>query len=316
MNVVRSVFVALAVFLCVAGLPAAPEGGAGDRIRIATYNVKNYLVMDRYFDGQWRPAYPKPESEKTAVRRVIREVAPDLLVLQEIGGLAFLEELRDDLKMEGLTYEHAVLMEGPDADRQTAILSKLKPLQVVPHADLDFKYFEGRELVKRGLLELSFALPDGEHFKLFALHLKSRFTDRADDAQSELRRTREAEACRNLIIERTLELEMPHYLIAGDFNDHPNSPTLRRFEQRGDLQIGSLVDARDSRGELWTYRYAKEARYELVDGFIASPAMQGMIEGGQGVIADFPGALDGSDHRLVYLDIGLQAGSAPFGDHP
>jgi endonuclease/exonuclease/phosphatase family metal-dependent hydrolase len=154
-------------------------------------------------------------------------------------------------------------------------------------------------LVKRGLLEVSYSLADGSRLKLFALHLKSRFTDRADDPESELRRTREAEACRNRIIERTIESGIEHYLIAGDFNDHPNSPTLRRFQKRGDLEIGSLVEARDSRGELWTYHYAKEARYELVDGFIASPAVHRLVKGR---IVDSPGALKGSDHRMVFLD--------------
>lgn len=282
------------------GLPANETGGS---VRIATYNLNNYLIMDRYFDGQWRPEYPKPEAEKTVVRRVMTKVAPDILVLQELGGAGFLEELRTDLERDGLYYQYAVLMRGPDAERHVAILSKLEPQFIQQHTDLDFKYFDDREVVKRGLLEVTFTLPDATRFKLFALHLKSRYTDRRDDSQSELRRTREAQACRNRIIERTLDSGIEHYLIAGDFNDHPHSPTMRRFQQRGDLEIGSLVEARDSRGELWTYHYAKEARYELVDGFIASPPLQRRIQNRRGQIADFPAALEGSDHRMVFLDL-------------
>lgn len=302
MRLFRRFLIPLVCLLGIVALHGASESSSDDGLRIATYNLRNYLVMDRYFDEQWRPEYPKPEAEKTAVRRVITEVAPDILVLQELGGAEFLEELRIDLAREGLRYAYAVLMDGPDEDRHVAILSNRMPLDIRQHSDLDFKYFDGRELVKRGLLEVSYSLPDGIRFKLFALHLKSRFTDRADDPQSELRRTREAEACRNRIIERTIESGVEHYLIAGDFNDHPNSPTLRRFQQRGDLEIGSLVEARDSRGELWTYHYAKEARYELVDGFIASPAMHGLVKERMGRIADFAGALKGSDHRMVFLD--------------
>lgn len=277
--------------------------GDAASVRIATYNLRNYLIMDRYFDGQWRPEYPKPEREKSALRGVIGEISPDILVLQEIGGNGFLEELRTDLAREGTRYAFSVLMEGPDTDRHVAVLSNIEPEAIKQHSDLDFKYFEGRERVKRGLLELSFSLPDGHSFKLFAVHLKSRFTDRKDDEQSELRRTREAEACRNRIIERTLESGLDAFLIAGDFNDHPNSPTQRRFLRRGDLEIGTLVPATDSRGELWTYHYAKEARYELVDGFVASASMLARIENRQGHIADLPGALGGSDHRMVFLDI-------------
>lgn len=303
MGIFRTLRVALLSLLLGGLLQGAPENRPEDSLRVATYNLRNYLVMDRYFDGQWRPAYPKPEAEKAVVRRVISTVAPDILILQEIGGADFLEELRTDLAADGLHYTHSVLMEGPDTVRQVAILSKQAPEAVSPHPELDFKYFDGRELVKRGLLEVRFSLPDGTPFVVFGLHLKSRFTDRADDPQSELRRTRAAEACRNRIIERTLEAGVAHYLIAGDFNDHPNSSTMRRFEQRGDLAISTLVEARDSRGELWTYHYAKEARYELVDGLFASPALHAFIAGGQGTIADLPGALEGSDHRMVFLDL-------------
>ena len=303
MVIFRSIAIALVCVLCFSAVPAAAYGETGDSIRIATYNLRNYLVMDRYFDGQWRPAYPKPEAEKTVIRRVITEVAPDILVLQEIGGAQFLEELRADLERDGLLYEHAVLMQGLDEERHVAVLSNLLPQDIRQHSDLDFKYFDGRELVKRGLLEVSFSLPDATRFKLFALHLKSRFTDRKDDPQSELRRTREAEACRNRIVERTIEIGFEHYLVAGDFNDHPDSSTMRRFQKRGDLELGSLVEAWDRRGELWTYHYAKEARYELVDGFFASLAMHALIQGGQGGVVDSPDALKGSDHRMVFLDI-------------
>lgn len=303
MAIFRVVSISLIGLFWAVALQGSPNGGTDDSVRIATYNLQNYLIMDRYFDGQWRPSYPKPEAEKTVVRQVITEVRPDILVLQEIGGAEFLEELRSDLKRDGLHYEHALLMQGLDEERYVALLSKLEPQDVQQHTDLDFKYFEGRKVVKRGLLEVTFSLPDATRVKLFAVHLKSRFSDRQDDVQSELRRTREAEACRNRIIERTIESGMEHYLIAGDFNDHPNSSTMRRFQQRGDLQIGSLVEARDSRGELWSYHYAKEASYELIDGFIASPTMHRRIQGGRGRIADSPRALDGSDHRMVFVDL-------------
>ena len=38
-------------------------------VRVATFNVLNYLEMDRRIEGRFRPAYPKPESEKVKVRR-------------------------------------------------------------------------------------------------------------------------------------------------------------------------------------------------------------------------------------------------------
>jgi endonuclease/exonuclease/phosphatase family metal-dependent hydrolase len=238
------------------------------------------------------------------VRQIIKDVSPDVLVMQEMGPLDFLEELRSDLAREGMHYDYAVHMRGVDPDRHLAVLSKRAPLSVVKHTDLNFKYIETRELVKRGMLEMTFDLGDGQTFKLFALHLKSRYTDVKEDENSELRRVREAEACRNRIIEQTHDKGQINYMIVGDFNDHPGSSTLRRFYRRGNLEIGSLVPAADSRGEEWTYYYGKEARYESVDGFIASPAIMPLIKAGLAQIVDSPGALTGSDHRMIYLDLG------------
>ena len=102
----------------------------GEELRIATFNLDNYLVADRYVDGRWRPSYPKPESEKIIIRKVIKEVSPDVLVLQEMGSVAFLEELRADMACGGTHYDHFVHMEGADQNRYLAVLSKRAPKAV------------------------------------------------------------------------------------------------------------------------------------------------------------------------------------------
>ncbi len=275
----------------------------GADLRVATYNLKNYLVMDRHVGARWRPSYPKPENEKVIVRQIIKEITPDILILQEMGSIDFLEELRADMAQEGIHYNYAVHMRGEDLERHLAVLSKYAPHEVVKHKDLDFKYFDRRERVKRGMLEMCFKLDGDSLVKIFALHLKSRYTDDDQDPESNIRRTKEAEACRDRVIERTHDQGVERYLIAGDFNDHPASAALRRFYRRGQLEIGSLVPASDSRGEVWTYFYEKEGRYELVDGFVASPDLMSHIKTGRAHIVDRPGALVGSDHRMVYMDL-------------
>lgn len=275
----------------------------GESIRLATYNLNNYLVMDRHVGAVWRPSYPKPEVEKAIIREVIKDTLPDVLAVQEVGTLPFLEELRADLAQGGVHYPYAIHMEGADAVRHVAVLSKLAPTEVVKHRDLDFKYQNGRELVKRGMLELSFERPDCSIFKLFVVHLKSRWTDVKADPDSQQRRTREAEACRNRIIERTYDLGVTDFIIAGDFNDHPGSAPLRRFYRKGALDIGALVPASDSRGEQWTYYYHKQVVYSLVDGFVVSGSLAPQVEAGDGHIVDTPSVLLGSDHRMVYFDL-------------
>ena len=224
------------LFFCIIPFKLLPILVA-EELRIATYNLNNYLITDRYVDGRWRPSYPKPEKEKAIIRQIIKDVSPDVLVLQEMGSMDFLHELRADMAREGIHYDYWVHMEGADQNRYLAVFSKRAPKAVLKHKDLNFKYFEGREVVKRGMLEMTFELTCGTKFQLFAVHLKSRYTDKKEDLQSSLRRVREAEACRNRIIERTHDLGADKYLVVGDFNDHPSSATMRRFYRRGNLEI-------------------------------------------------------------------------------
>lgn len=288
------------IFLLVFGVLSSAV--SAESVRIATYNVRNYLVMDRNVAGNWRPNYPKPEREKTAVRNVIKEIRPDILVLQEMGTLDFLEELRADLNQEGLHYPYAVHLSGPDPVRHVAILSMFPPDEVVKHKHLDFKYFEGRQKVKRGLLEVSFRDADNQRYTIFALHLKSHWTDDKRDPESEMRRTREAEACRNLIISRTVDVGHNRFMVVGDFNAHPQSAPLRRFYKRGKLNFGSQLIAHDTRGAVWTYFYDKESTYKSVDGFVLSNELVSEVNTGTAQIADTVSALHGSDHRPVYAD--------------
>ncbi|MFT4902276.1 MAG: endonuclease/exonuclease/phosphatase family metal-dependent hydrolase [Lentimonas sp.] len=276
--------------------------GAAETLRVATYNLENYLLMDRQVDGAWRPDYPKPESEKQIVREVIRSAAPDVLLVQEIGSAALLEELRLDLAAEGLVYPHAVHLVAMDTVRQVGLLSRIAPREVVRHTDLDFKYHQARTGVRRGLLEVGFDSASGERFSVFGVHLKSRWTVDERDPESQKLRIGEAEACRNRVIERTLERGQLSYMIAGDFNDHPNSAALRRFYQRGDVALGTLLLAADGCGERWTYFYGREVTYQLIDGFVLSADLLSRVNGAGGHISAHPHALQGSDHRLVYVD--------------
>jgi endonuclease/exonuclease/phosphatase family metal-dependent hydrolase len=276
---------------------------SGESIRIATYNLNNYLVMDRHVGSSWRPAYPKPESSKSMIRQIVGNTIPDVVALQEIGPKPFLEELRADLALEGIHYPYAIHLEAKDEVRHIALLSKIAPAEVVKHVDLNFKYFDRVEEVKRGMLEVTFDRPDGSIFKLFVVHLKSRWSNEASDPESALRRTREAEACRDRIIERTFKLGVTDFLVTGDFNDNPDSATLRRFHHRGNRAIGTLISASDSRDEVWTYFYKKKSEYSQVDGFIASSTLAPKIEDRSGTIVDTSGALIASDHRMVYIDL-------------
>lgn len=273
-----------------------------ETVRVATYNLRNYLMEDRMVDGVYRQEYPKPEYEKEALRAVIHEAGADILAIQEIGGPDFLEELQRDLARDGLEYPHAAILLGPDTKRRVAALSKLPFQQVLTHDNLLFTYFGERISPKRGLLELTFRT-GGTEWTLFVVHLKSRWTVRDDDRNAYRQRTGEAEAMRNYIRERFPAGGDGRYLVAGDFNDTLPSAPLRRFLSVGGRELTQPLPARDSRGEYWTYFYRRHFRYERVDFILASLAMLAHVKEDTAAIVDLPVSLTASDHRLVYVDL-------------
>jgi endonuclease/exonuclease/phosphatase family metal-dependent hydrolase len=276
------------------------QASAPGRLRVATYNLENYLSTDRRVEGSYRRDYPKPESEKDALRTVVREMQADVLAVQEIGDLRYLNELQRDLGREGIVYPHTAWMEGVDRDRHLALLSRFPITRIRRHADLTFAYLGGRGEVRRGLLEVGIAAGGGE-LTCFVLHLKSRFTERSDDPQSAVFRAAEATAVRNRIL--SLAEPADPYLLLGDLNDSPSSRTLRLLLRRGETVVAHLLEAGDPRGDTWTHRQAREDVYSRFDYVLVSPGLLAAVVDGRARVIDLPETRLASDHRPVVVDL-------------
>ncbi len=285
------------------GLPGSLA--AGETLRVMTWNIWNYLPVHRHIDGGFRPNYPKPEVEKAALRAVIREADPDLILLQEMGPLPYLREFQRDLRTEGMDYPYAFLVEGFDENRHLAALSRVPAIFWQPEEPLDFPYFGERLEPRRGLLGLEVEL-GGKEISVYGVHLKSRWTVREDDPQSARLRTGEAEAIRNLLHRRHPEGE-GLFLIVGDFNDHPRSAPVRRFLQRGAVTFSHLLEAEDSRGERWTHHFLRQDQYSRIDHILVSTALLPAVHPPLARILDLPEVRVASDHRPLVVDLDLSA---------
>jgi endonuclease/exonuclease/phosphatase family metal-dependent hydrolase len=277
-----------------------------ETLTIATYNIENYGPADRVTEAGFRKDYPKPEAEKAALRRVLRGLNADVVVLQEMGGTPYLDELRHDLKAEGLDYPHAAVAAASDADRHLAILSKRPLKNAITHTDLEFTYFGAKESVKRGLLEVTLATEKGD-LTLFGLHLKSRFTDRADDPLSGTRRAGEATAIRDRVLKRFPDPSHANFVMLGDCNDVKTSAAIARLEARGKTPIGELLSGADSRGEVWSHAFRREESYSRVDQIFVSPGLHACVVGGVAHVYDGDEVLDASDHRPVFVVLSFDA---------
>lgn len=297
------------VFCVFWGLLAAIGLGVAARaetLTIATYNVENYGPANRMTEAGYRKDYPKPEPEKRALRTVIRGMNADVLVLQEMGDASYLDELRRDLKNEGCVYPHAALASAVDADRRVAIISRRPLRAVTTHTDLQFTYFGGKEPVKRGLLEATVATEAGD-VTVFAVHLKSRITERAEDPLSAVRRGGEATAIRDRVLTRFPEPATARFVILGDCNDGKTSRALAALQKRGKVEIAELLRAMDSRGESWTHAFRKDDTYTRVDHVLVSPRLVPAVQDDAARIYDGEGVREASDHRPVLVVLRLNA---------
>lgn len=288
-------FAAACLFLVVVVAQAA--------ITVATYNVENYLVANRMVDGVYREAYPKPEAEKTAVRKAILAIAPDVLAIEEMGKQPFLEELQRDLKIDGADYPHAVVLDAGDADRHVAVLSKLPFKDVKRHAAVPVTFLGQKDVVKRGVLEVAFATDAGD-LTVFVVHLKSRRTERPDDPEGVAQRQAEAEAVRDLVLARFPDPAKAKFIVCGDWNDTRNNKPVKALLKRGGTELGTVLTAADSRGEVWTHFYRTANTYSQIDYLLISAGLKSFVVG-DGTIYDGPGMLDGSDHRPVVARLNL-----------
>ena len=274
----------------------------GAELTFATYNVENYTATNRMTSVGYRRDYPKSEKSKAALRQVIKRMDADVIVLQEMGPRAYLNELQRDLRSEGVDYPYSYLVEAHDEVRHVAMLSKQSWLRVQSHIDLDFKYFETRETVKRGLLEAVFATPTGA-VTLWSMHLKSRYADRKDDPDSVKRRAGEATAIRNFILKQYPDPATARFLILGDFNDVKRSASVRYIKKRGPLIISRLLAAKDSRGDHWTYHYHRTDTYSRVDHALVSPGLYDEVKGREARIFDGSDVEAASDHRPLMVTL-------------
>src|SRR4051812_11920522 len=85
-------------------LAGAVDGGtasaqdAKGQITFCSYNLKNYIKMERSVAGKRTDDVGKPEKEITAEVRFLSEIKPDVLGVCEIGTETELKDLQGRLK--------------------------------------------------------------------------------------------------------------------------------------------------------------------------------------------------------------------------
>jgi endonuclease/exonuclease/phosphatase family metal-dependent hydrolase len=278
--------------------------------RVATYNLQNYLDAP----AGTRPA--KSEVSKVKIREGILAAKPDVLAVQEIGGLTALHELRDSLKREGLQFVDSEIVYGWDTNIYVGVLSRFPITARRPRTNDSFALFEKEYRVRRGFAEVDIHVNDRFSFTLIAAHLKSKLSFYEEDEQE--MRAQEATLLRRHVDAILGPNPKANVVVLGDLNDTQDSVTVRTviarknalidtrpFEDNGDDQPSA--NPRHPPRITWTHYYGKEDSFRRVDYILLSRNLARHWVAAESRVVRIPNWGVASDHRPVVAAFTLDA---------
>jgi endonuclease/exonuclease/phosphatase family metal-dependent hydrolase len=295
--------VALSLFL---GLSSAKEPSSGDSLVFCAYNVRNWLVMDRFENNTVTRNSSKPEAEKAAAIACLKDIAPDILGLSEIGSAADLAEVQDLLKKAGVDLPHSELTGGGDPTRRLGLLSKFPIASRQSVSDLIYQ-IEGQTFpFQRGILDVSIQPAQDLTFRFIGVHLKSmREVPEADQA---LMRRNEASLLRKHLDNILTDAPDTPILLYGDFNEHRHESPIKAIQgSRTGTQFMEDIRVVDKRGETWTHYWEAADSYSRLDYLFMSRAMKLHVDTSNSFVYDVPYFDQASDHRPLVTKLRFSA---------
>ena len=271
----------------------------GTQVRLLTYNVENWLTMERYVNGKQVPGAPKPQAERHKVTEAIASVKPDILGVSEIGTEDDVKDLQKHLSDVGLDLPHFHLNRGSDPTRSLAILSRYPIGKTVARQNLDYRISGKEYAMQRGILDATIDTPAGA-FRFLGVHLKSKREVEEGD-QEEMRR-QEAHLLRREIDSILKADPQTRLVVYGDFNDTRNSPAVKTVHGSGRGPVSlNMIALKDSRGHYWTHHWDYQDTYTRIDYVLVSQALRRSVEWDHSRIIDSEAVDGASDHRPLLV---------------
>jgi endonuclease/exonuclease/phosphatase family metal-dependent hydrolase len=277
--------------------PTTPATPTADGLRFITYNVENWLTMDRYVDRKNLKGAPKPESEKQAVIQLLARHAPDVVGLSEIGEASDLAEIQEDLKAAGLDLPHSHHTGGSDPTRHLGLLSRFPITSTAKPAETEFQLAGQALSINRGILDATVEAR-GKSYRFIGVHLKSKRDVEVGD--QEAIRLHEARLLRRHV-DSILEADADARLVVyGDFNDTRATPAIKAVTGNyNDPTYLTAIPAKDSDGHAWTYHWPLHDIYSRIDFIMVSRGIRGDVVFEAAKIIDDPEWDEASDHRPI-----------------
>ncbi len=277
--------------------PPASGVPATTGLRFMTYNVENWLTMDRYIGGKSFKGAPKPDKEKQAIITLIAHQSPDIIGICEIGEASDLAEIQEKLKATGLILPHLYYTGGTDPTRHLGILSRFPITSTSKPAETEYQ-MDGKTFgMNRGILDATIEAR-GKSYRFVGVHLKSKRDSEQGDQDAI--RLHEAHLLRRHLDSIFRADSAARLVLYGDFNDTRATPPMKLITGNySSPTYMTAIPAKDSNNEAWTHYWALNDIYSRIDYVMTSHALKPEVDIKASKIIDDAGWNDASDHRAL-----------------
>lgn len=240
-------------------------------------------------DTEWLPASVRkwtPDRYWRKVNNIGQEIIscsqsslPDLVALVEVENDSVLRDLTRRSLLRNAGYEF-LMTQSPDLRGiDVALLYQPFSFRPVCYDYLDVQPLEGMRPT-RDILYVQGETLSGDTLHVFVVHAPSRFGGEKTTRPN-----------RRVVMQRLLsaiQLLPPDakVIVAGDFNDYADSPSLRYLEENSLRNV--TRDAQGSHGARGTYRY--EGQWQSIDHILVNPALRDSVT--QAFVNDAPFLLE------------------------
>ena len=293
------------LFLCPRVSSQEKSGAASaETLTFCSYNLRNWLAMDRFDGEKTTPGADKPDDEKDAIVAIITAIRPDILGVCEIGGETSLKDLQARLKSKGLDLGSSAVAHGGDPTRKLGLLTRFPIIAQNHQTDLSYQIGPLTLPFQRGILHTTIKVKDDFTLTCLGVHLKSmRPIPEADQA---LMRRNEAHLVRRHIDGILAARADARIVLYGDFNEHRNEPAIDEIIGSRDSET-FMTDVKlwDRNGEVWTHFWDAADSYSRLDYFFVSKALRNHIDFKRSFIYSKREFYKASDHRPIVLNISV-----------
>lgn len=267
-------------------------------LRFISYNIENWLTMDRRVGNENLKDAPKPDYEKHAIVDILVKNRPDVVGICEIGAATDLAELQEMLKSAGLNLPNTHFAGGADPTRHLALLSKYPIISTSKAEVMEYELNGQTYGFNRGVMDAT-VQANGKNYRFLGVHLKSKRD--VEEGDQEQMRINEAHLLRRHV-DSILKADASTRLIAyGDFNDTYPSKALRAVTTGADETLKlKPIYMKDSRGEAWTHHWSNQDVYSRIDFIMVSAALNKEVQYRACHIIEDPNWDKASDHRPLF----------------